>query len=164
MKAPVLALAVISMIAAPLNGAPKAFSPPGYPAPTTTVTWTNAGGGYCLQVLTLNGRTVPVGQIYCPHQSTSFVSPDGGASVYIGDDILEAQYNQVVRGVPVVTKYNADGTWLNYTTTDTFSVYGDTVTATQNFVRTYSVRCGRTGCHKYYYDTNIGGSGTILDH
>lgn len=156
MKIAVIVLAVISIIAAPLNGRPS-------PSPSNTVTWTNGGGGYCLVVQTVNGQLASSGQIYCPDQSTSFGPPDGGASVYVGDDILEAQYNQVVRGNAVVTTYNSDGTIHTYTKTDSFSVYGDSVTATENYVRTYSVRCTRVGCRKYFYDTIVGGSGTITE-
>jgi hypothetical protein len=156
MKAAVIALAVVTMMAAPLHGRQPQ---------SNTIAWTNSGGGYCLSMLTVNGQPTSGGQIYCPHQSTSFSLPDGGASLYIGDDILEANYNQVVRGNPLVTGFNADGTWHTYSTTDTFTVSSDTVTATENYVRTYSVRCAtRSGCHKYYYDTNVGGSGTIAEN
>ena len=155
MKITVIALAVICMIAAPVNG---------HPSPSNTITWTNAGGGYCLTIQTVNGQPVPSGQIYCPDQSTSFNSPDGGASVYIGDDLLEAQPHQVVRGNLVPTSYYpSDGSIHTYTRTDSFSVYGDSVTTTQSYIRTYATRCSRVGCRKYYYDTIVGGSGTITE-
>jgi hypothetical protein len=138
------------------------FAAPGHAQATHT--WTNAGGGNCLSILTIDGQPASPGQVYCPNQSTSFVSPDGGASLYMGDDILEASFNYVQRGAPQPTSYNADGTIHTYTTTDTFTIFGDTVTAVQNFIRTYGVRCAsRSGCHKYYYDTNVGGSGTLID-
>lgn len=151
MKKAFLIVGVLGLLSAGTAGTVKA---------ATSTTWTNGGGSYCLPILTVNGAP-STGNFYCPDQSSSFVLPDGGASLYLGNIILEVNRADIVRGNPVVTSYNANGSIAAYSETDTFSAYGYSVETTQNFTRTYAVRCARYGCHKYSYDTNVGGNGTV---
>jgi hypothetical protein len=128
-------------------------------AQTDTITWTNTGGSYCLNVLTEDNQQVASGSYYCPYQSTSFAQPDGGASLYLQDLILEGI--SVVRGNNVPTSYNTDGSLATFSRTDTITANGWTGQATQNYAVSTHRRCIKYGCHTYTVNTDVGGSGMI---
>jgi hypothetical protein len=150
-KLAALVIAAISIVT-PLRGQ--------QPAPRT-LTWTNAGGMYCMPVMTEDGQPVLGGSYYCPFQSSSFVSPpDGLASLYLPDLILEGI--NVTPPIDISTSFNPDGSVRTFSRTSTLSSpNGWTGTATQNFVVTTYQRCVRYGCHTYTVSTDVGGSGTI---
>jgi hypothetical protein len=167
-KVAAIALAVVGMIGSPLRGSPSTLSLNGQQAEPNSISWTNAGGSFCLAVLTVDGQPAPGGYFYCPYQSTSFSLPDGKASLYLPDSdpgefgvILEDII--LTTGNIIPTSYNKDGSVATYSRTDTFGEHGWTGTTTQNFAISTSIRCTRVGCRKYSVVTSIGGSGTITE-
>ena len=125
-----------------------------------SLTWVNAGGNYCMPVMTEDGQPVAGGSYYCPFQSTSFVLPDGLASLYLPDLILEGI--TVTPPTDISTSFNPDGSVRTFSRTVTLTTLdGWRGTSTQNFIVTTYSRCIRYGCHTYSVSTNIGGSGTI---
>src|ERR1700687_2255311 len=84
-RAIAIALAVVGMIGSPLRGSPRIVPVNSPQYDPKTIIWTNAGGSYCLAVLTVNNQPAPGGYFYCPYQSTSYNLPDGKASLYLPD-------------------------------------------------------------------------------
>ena len=164
-KAIAIALVVVGMIGSPLHSSPRMVPVNSQQNDPKTITWTNAGGSYCLAVLTVNNQPAPGGYFYCPYQSTSYNLPDGKASLYLPDsDPGEFGVNLegliLTTGPNVTTTSNKDGSVATFSRTDTFSGFGWTGSVTQNYM--YVTYYGGRN-RKLTKVVNLGGSGSITE-
>ncbi len=143
-------------------------------AQSQTITFSGSGSGDTIQYE--NGVFIPPGYVFLPFQSSGFVTPDGGMSIYLPDETLEisptyanGMETDPVRGVKTnVTYFPAPNQTQikTYSETDTFTFYAWSGSVAQNFqyFDTGKYSCMRYRCSKVYRLVLMDFNGTMTNN
>jgi hypothetical protein len=144
------------------------------PSHAQTITFTAHNG----EITTENGVQIAAGYYFLPNQSSGFVPPDGGMSLYLPDETFEigATWNSGIesnptRGQLIIDSYYQpvyDKASRQYVTlpkaaheTDGFTFEGWTATIQREFTYTLKYTAGRCHCEPGVYIAELSDSGTL---